>query len=198
MSFPYNPSIPSTSSGPSQDASTIQSNFNSIQSLIAIDHVTFTGTSGTNGRHNQVTFNATQTPGMQSDPVSTLFTANGTASVHPNLNFINSQATFLLSAVNAFGSFNDITGATGNITPLNQFNVNGMIVKGNPVGGVFTYTITLNANVVGGNNIVFFYNYNAVGASRNFSYTLSNPVLTIGPGSSIGSLQTFSFLVLQA
>lgn len=66
MSIPYNLNIPLSSHNPSVDQPNMETNNNSIASIIAVDHVAF-NTSGS-GQHNQVTFNATNVPAVPTAP----------------------------------------------------------------------------------------------------------------------------------
>lgn len=188
MSFIFISSIPTASSIPSQDQNTLRTNAQSIQGLIAVDHVGFNAAVNTGGRHNQVTYNALQNPATPTDPVCILFPKNDSFN-HPNQFFINSQGTFLLSCVKAFGSF-VCTSGNANISPINSFNISTTIAKPGP--GQVTYVVTLTGNAVTGNNVVVLANSSS--ASTAIGYSFSSGILTlIADASSI-----VSFVILQA
>lgn len=71
--FSYNTGVPAANNNPSVDQPEMQTNTASINSLLAIDHVSFNTTGG--GRHNQVTFSGNNPPAL---PVAlgTLFANN--------------------------------------------------------------------------------------------------------------------------
>jgi hypothetical protein len=58
--FSYNTGVPAANNNPSVDQPEMQTNTASIDSLLAIDHVSFNTAGG--GRHNQVTFNSNNVP----------------------------------------------------------------------------------------------------------------------------------------
>lgn len=60
--FSYNTGVPATNNSPSVDQPEMQINTASINSILAVDHVSFNTAGG--GRHNQVTFNANNPPSL--------------------------------------------------------------------------------------------------------------------------------------
>jgi hypothetical protein len=185
-SFTYTNGVPDGPDNPSTDQPNMKTNTNSISGLIAVDHVGFNsiGPSGTGGgQHLQVAFNGKNVPGAQTDPTSTLYTNSGLATSISELYYVNQNATFLISCVKAFGSF--VVGPGPAFT--NQYNCASISVS-----GFVNFHITLNANVVFGNNVVVI-----VQASDDsvITWSFANPVLTI-VSSSTGA--TVSFIVLQA
>jgi len=87
--FPYTTGIPNPNNRPSQDVPIMQTNANSIASIITSDHVGF-NTNGS-GWHEQVTFNNISSQTTPTNPISLLYTAND-AKGNPQLNFLNSNA----------------------------------------------------------------------------------------------------------
>lgn len=181
MSFNYTRDIPFPSNNPSQDAPNMRINTNSIDNIWGVDHVNFNDTNS--GKHKQVTFISENTPGAQVDPASTLFTGTGTASSVAELFYANQSATFLMSCIKAFGVFQ----ATGAPAFSNQYNCK-TIAFSNP-----SYLITLNSNVVTGNNVLVLLSQSNAGAT--FSWSFANPVLTISNPSNNALV---SFVVIQA
>ena len=73
MTFSYNNNVPNAPDSPSVDQPDMKTNTQSINSIIAVDHVGFNTSGG--GRHLQVTFNSNNTPVIPTSP-PVLFTAN--------------------------------------------------------------------------------------------------------------------------
>lgn len=75
MSFTYNLNIPNPPNPPSVDVPNMQTNTNSINNWVQVDHVGFAGT--TSGQHNHVTFPVVQTgtssPFANTYPISQIF-----------------------------------------------------------------------------------------------------------------------------
>ena len=139
--FVYTTGIPAGSNNPSNDQPDMQTNTNSISSLIAIDHVGFNDASAQGGWHTQVHFNTTSTQATPTDPTSILYTsATGTASSKANLYFKNATSSFPLSFLRAYGCF-DSTGAALGSQSFNVSCVN------NSVGN---YTATIAAGIITG------------------------------------------------
>lgn len=65
-SFSYTSSIPATNNDPADDQPLMQTNFSSISSLLAVDHVGFNTANG--GMHNQITFPANNVPSVPTSP----------------------------------------------------------------------------------------------------------------------------------
>src|ERR1700759_5387563 len=101
MTFPINTGIPASGNNPSNDQPLMQTNFSNIAGLLAVGH-TNQGTSGA-GTHKQVTFFTKNTPGAQTDPQSTLYTGNGTASSVSQLFYRNQNRIFHISPIKAWG-----------------------------------------------------------------------------------------------
>jgi hypothetical protein len=182
--FNYNYNIPAANNNPSADQPLMLENYQSIHDWTEVDHVGYEVNNG--GFHKQVTFNNTATPAAQTDPVSVAYTTNDVAG-HPNLFFKNSQAAFMLSCVKAFGVFTT-TNTASTVTALNSYNINTTI----SVSGSL-YAITLNSNVVTGNNVIVVLGTSST--TVNPTYSFSGGVLTIRSNT---VRQNISFLVLQA
>lgn len=181
--YAYNDTIPAANNNPSADQPLMLQNFQSIEGLIGTDHVTFSTNNG--GQHLQVNYTNISTQSAPTDPQSVSYTANDSAS-HPNNYFKNSQGTFQLSCVKAFGVFGT-TLTTGGISLLNSLNVASASYSAS------VYSITLASNVVSGNNIVVL----ITTSSRNLeiTYSFSNPILNISiSGNALGNFVNFTIL----
>jgi len=73
MTFPYSPAIPNPPNDPADDVSIMQTNAESISSILAVDHVGFNLSAG--GQHKQITFNSNNPPAPPVSP-PVLFTNN--------------------------------------------------------------------------------------------------------------------------
>jgi hypothetical protein len=91
MSITYNLNIPFSTHNPSSDQPLMETNTNSIASIIAVDHVGFnvTGAGEVSGQHEQVTFNSNNVPAAFTYPI--LYT-NNDASANPQLFFSTTSA----------------------------------------------------------------------------------------------------------
>src|SRR5260221_6494185 len=99
MSFTYTLGIPNANDDPSVDQPNMQTNNDSINTIINIDHVAFNNTDG--GKHKQVTFDGNH---IAAAPAATnssvIFTKAGTADTgHPQVFWQTAVATttFLMS-----------------------------------------------------------------------------------------------------
>lgn len=191
INWKFYPNIPASTHNPSADQPLMLVNNASTDGIISVDHVGFNtngpvpGPQGGGGQHLQVTFNGNNVP--TSTPTVTNFSVLYTNAANQNLSanafLVNSQATYLLSCIRAFASFN----RTGTPTFINQYNCAS--VSGGP--GIFT--VTLNSNVCTGNNIVpIIY---VSGSPNLVSWSFANPVLTINVSAS--GVNTVNFVILQ-
>lgn len=149
MTFTFDNTIPAANNDPSADQPDLLINNQSIASILDVDHIGFNQTSG--GTHKQINFSSQNVPGAVADPAAIEFTTAGTVAVHPQLYYKNSQGTFPLSSIRAFGSFT--LGATPAYVANSTFNVTG-VVGYTPSSPLWTYTVTLNANTVNNNTPV--------------------------------------------
>lgn len=192
MSFTYTTSIPATNNNPSDDQPDMQTNTNSINSLIAVDHVSFNNSAG--GKHLQVTFNSENTPSSPTDPESVLFTGTGVAQSEADLKFINANATFLLNSVRACAIAN-----TGGIISTQSFNVTSVT---NTATG--RYAVVLPADVVTGTGYGVLVTASRPLASSDiyFSYEITSATaFTInfrrGTSATLTDPTAFTFQVIQ-
>ena len=89
MSFTYNLNIPAANNNPSADQPNMRTNTNSINSILNVDHFTFSA--GNAGRHKQVTLTNEAAPGF----------TGGNGALYANLDTGNSWPFWQ----NALGSF---------------------------------------------------------------------------------------------
>ncbi len=101
MPITYTLNIPDAPNDPSADQGPMQTNTNSINTLIAVDHYSFADTPS--GTHKQVTLSGKNAAGAQTDPTSTLYTASGTASTVADLIYRNQNGVFPISCLRAWG-----------------------------------------------------------------------------------------------
>ena len=166
MSFTYNLNIPFAPNNPSADQPLMETNTNSINNLLAVDHVSFNTLGG--GQHLQVTFNSENVPGVQTDPTSVLYTAGIGASTKANLFFRNSIAIFQINLIKAFATFQTI----GAGVVFNQ-NVNFASIAF--VGG--KYLLTLDSNIIFTSTPGVVVNSSQLNSLSGYGY--SAPVLTV-------------------
>lgn len=182
MSFPFNSAIPQANDNPSVSQGQLLTNNGSINSILAVDHVSFNDAAG--GKHQQVTLNTKNTPGAQTDPASTVYSGNGSASTVAELYFKNQQGAFLLSCIKAFGVF---VGSNSPVTTLtNSYNVASIS------GSAGSYTITMTSGVIVGDNVVVFVTNSS--AATVITWSFSGGVLTIAGANN----NRVSFAILQA
>lgn len=183
MSFTYTTGIPATNNDPSVDQPDLLINTNSVNSLLDVDHVSFNAQNG--GTHKQVRYSSKNTPGAQTDPQSTAFTANGTADpTVPQHFWKNSQGTYPMSALKAFTV---ITPSNVAHTQGNNYNIASLAGSGT------TATITLNANTVFGNDVVVVATQPE---NADLRWTFVNPTLTLNSVRVVG-VRPISVLVVQ-
>lgn len=198
--FAYNDNIPNPPNKPSADVGLMQTNTNSINGIIAVDHISFVADDG--GTHNQTQFaNFSVGPIPGNTESSVAYPAAGVASNSTaQYYFKNSQASFLVSCVRVFGSI-VIPNTTQNVSvPLpgssviNSYNV---VIAGSTVNRGVTNAfviINLTPNAVIGTNACVL-----LTGSGSLSYTLSSNQIRINvssSGSVIGSV--INFAILQA
>jgi len=185
--FTFNDGIPAANNNPSADQPIMLQNNVATLGILAVDHVTFNLPLG--GTHKQVTITSKNTPAAPTDPISVLYTANGTASTVAQAFFVNQNATFPVSSICAFGSFVSTAPA---VVPtfLTQFNINVAGVARTGTG----YTIPLVTNTTTGSGVCAI----VTSTSPAFPpvYSFSAGVLTINSAAGFGST-TFNFIILQ-
>lgn len=198
MSFTFDTTIPNAPNNPSVDQPGMLQNNVSTNGILAVDHITFNLLGG--GQHKQVTFNGKNVPGAQTDPQSTLYTNNVTAtgtntasaSTVASAFFRNQNAIYPVSMIRAFGAFD--SGGTS----LNTWNMSATRVS----AGKFNISLATNA-VTGFNYAVLL--TNTGGGAFTFldqDYSINNITGQINvqfgrQGISFNDPNQFSILVLQ-
>lgn len=195
MTFSYFSSIPAPGNFPGDDQPLMQTNYASISGLLSVDHVGFNVVNG--GQHQQITFNNKNVPGVPTDPVSIIYTNSGLASTVSQLLYRNQNAILPISALRAFGSFNNAAGPA--ITLLNSFNV--VSVTNTSSASTQSYAIVLTANCTTGNNVVVSITLSNVGgfplALVPYSYSFTGGVLTINVTTIPTATNIINFQVFQ-
>lgn len=198
MSFTFDDTIPFATNNPSADQPKMLANNVANLQIWDVDHVGFNAANG--GTHLQTTFSSKNVPGIQTDPISTLYTNNVTAtatntasaSTVAEMFYRNQSATFPISMIKAFGAFD----AGG--TSLNTWNMSATrTAAGN-------YNIDLVPNAVTGFNYSVF-----LSNSGNNTFTFLDEKYFINTGTGQINLQfgrqgvsfqdpnQFSILVIQ-
>lgn len=135
--YTYITNIPASGNNPSADQPNMQTNTNSINSIIATDHVGFNTTgpigppNGVGGQHLQVSFNGNNVPGAFPVPLPVLFT-----------NLVHSLAQLFYYSGSAAQSANQyVDGASGS-----TFALGGILIKWGVYtsGGGGTQTVLFN------------------------------------------------------
>lgn len=177
-SFNYYANIPNAPDNPSFDQPLMQVNSQSINSLIAVDHVGFksTGSGGpgtSGGQHLQVTFNGKNVPGgAPTDPLSIVFTNNvamgafntASASTIAETFFQNANAIYPVSMIKAFGCFDN----AGN--PLNTWNMSCSRTS----AGIFVISMPTNCCTGTSYNIQISSALGAGSTQLNLSYVITS------------------------
>ena len=196
--FLYNENIPAAGNNPSNDQPLMYINTNSIDALIAVDHVSFNADSG--GQHVQVTYTAPiNRPTIGSDKTfcieyTSIFTPqgsdvqNGLVQEYLTIPQVGAAIpTFPISGIKAMCSFNANAGSS---TISNSFNISS-----------FTYTVpnyvfTLQSGILSTSQQAIVLITDSLGGSATYTYTAAtNPTLSIG--AIRGAAHQVSFIVLQ-
>lgn len=201
--FPFNQNVPTTGHLPAQDYQTMQQNNVSSAGIIAVDHLGY-GTNGA-GTHTKTTFNQFASPSTPSGNGSVAYPAAGLASNSTaQYYFQNSQGTFLASGLRAFIQIAPTsTSGSSAIVSTNNNNFNLTFPTSNqnfnPFNAILNFTLSLNNNVVTGNNALVFINFNDSTKIFTSSYTLVGGVLTINTNLTSSSVPTLvNVMILQA
>lgn len=213
MSFTYTTGVPNPPNLPAIDVGPMQVNTNSINSIIAVDHVGFNTSGG--GKHLKVTFNSENPPAaLPVDPVSIEFTAKATSvggTVLASAGVLTSPAittaqdfyassvgVFPLSCIKAFCVFTATT-TNGAQTVLNGFNVSSVVKTISSPNNI--YTINLVPNSTTSTNFVPFVNFSSTQTitTLQYSYTTSANTLNllINTGFNANLPENISILILQ-
>lgn len=187
--FTYNRDIPFADNDPSDDQPLMQTNTNSTDDIIDVDHYSFE-TSNLDGWHRQCTFPAQNVAAAQVDPASTLYTNAdaSSASTNSNLWYRNADGIFPTSMVRACGAFT--TQASAGAVSLN----NGYNVVSITKGATAEYTIKLTAGCVTGDNVIVVTGESNDNNEVTYSFSNPNLVLTLNSNSAGSNI---SFVVLQ-
>jgi len=185
--FNYNNNVPFTTNNPSVDQPQMLINTQSISGIVAVDHIGFSANNG--GTHVQTTFVSSTTPTPPTGVASVAYPTNGIAApTIPNYAFQNANSIFLLNSIRAFALFQSAAGPV--TTFLNQFGFASIS------GSNTLYNLTVNANVVTGNNVIVFASMNATSGLVPI-YAFAGGVLGIQiPLAAIGV--NISVMLLQA
>jgi len=167
--FTYFDNIPAGPNNPSVDQPNMQTNTNSTDGIINVDHYSFEQ-SNLDGWHKQVTLPANNVPGAQTGLASTVYSDVGiSVPTKSQLYFRNSATIYPLSLCKAYALFS-INGNGPSVTPINTYNCSVALL------GTRRATITISANVFSNDDVgVLMSNNNARGMA---SYTFVNPTLT--------------------
>lgn len=177
--FNYFTNIPAANNNPSDDQPDMATNTNSINSIIDVDHYTFSSDSSRDGWHKQVTIPLTTTQAAQTDPASVIHTATGTVTTKSECYFKNQNASFLMSGVRAFGSFVGVPAGTAvgtAVTPTTQSNVSA-IENTTSTNSNRKYIVELSSGATITNNAMVIVFLNTIEFIP--TYTLVANVLTI-------------------
>ncbi len=201
MPINYNNNIPDAPNDPSADQPKMQTNTNSIDTIIAIDHYTFADNPA--GFHKQVHFpikNVAVAP-VGTD-ASILYTAAGTAAVNPQLNFVNNLGLFPLSCVRAWGTFAGNSAGPFPVVVASTQSVNvGTVTK----TGTGNFTVALTTNAVSSNLFAVLVT-GTVTSNLSLGVIAGYAITGTGTfqinfsklnGSALGDPTSFSFIVLQ-
>jgi hypothetical protein len=86
--YTFYPAIPATTNNPSNDQPLMQTNNQSINSWVSVDHIGFNNSLYPNGEHAQVSFPTTTTQSTPTNPASVLYPYSD-ANSHPQIQFLN-------------------------------------------------------------------------------------------------------------
>ncbi len=192
--FTFNDGVPSSPNNPSVDQTPmLQNNVSNVQ-IWDVDHVGFnsTGSGGagsSGGQHLQVTFNDKNVPGVVVDPISVLYTDDGTASTVADLSFKNQNGTFRISALKVLGVLTTVT-TNGVVVPDSAMNVVSVLSAGNGT----VYTINLVVGATNGTNVMVFTNISNIGTT-NWTFAANTLTLQISSGST--NSRKLSFAIYQ-
>jgi hypothetical protein len=193
--FDYTRDIPDAPNNPSNDQPKMKINNNSVEDLIAVDHVTFRASPG--GTHKQTTFSTKNTPGAQLDPQSVLYTASGTAVTIADMFYRNQNGIFQASPIKAWATF---AGATGGIIASQSVNITSIIRAS---AGVYNVTITTNATNSADYAILITSTAAAAPISNlpSLTYTITGTatftIRCVNPGNIPSDPTALSFIVIQ-
>jgi len=166
----YNLGIPASGNNPSNDQPNLLTNTNAVNSILAVDHNSFSDTNA--GTHAQVTLPYQNAGATQSGNSAVIYTAAGLAnSSASQIYWKNSQGgasatPYQLSAVKAWATF---SGASGSILGSQSLNVSS--ITRNSTG---SYAVTLSTNALSGSSygIILSSTDNASNQRCTLSYSI--------------------------
>lgn len=196
MTISYNRDIPDGPNNPSNDQPKMKTNTNSIDDWTAIDHVRFSNSPAGNHLQMHLPFyatptvvNGTATQGsvMYGGTITGAVGKKSADADHAIALFKQPNATFIMSAIRAFGSFTLTAGVT-------TFNNSSNCVSVT-IAGSFVVTVTLDPNCVTSTSYIVIPFYPTTN-SGGYTVTKLANVITFQFGVLISGAE-FSFIVLQ-
>jgi hypothetical protein len=143
MSFTWYANIPSSSQKFSISQPQLQTNTQTLNSIIGVDHVAPSSGGPTQGQHLQVTLPGNNVPGAQSGLASIIYTDQGEAlNTASQFFWVNSQATFHVSAIRAWAFCNSsgiVSSQSSNVSSVSR-------------SGQGQYVVTLTSGAVNSSN----------------------------------------------
>ena len=136
MTISYNNGIPAANNNPSTDQPNMKTNTDAIDTLLAIDHVSFNTASG--GTHKQVTFSSNNIPAT---PVSPPILFTNTVSGLPQLFFYSGSSA---QSSNQYNINEAVPGSAG--TGGSTFLLGGIILKWGVVSASDNTSISFSTN----------------------------------------------------
>jgi hypothetical protein len=196
----YTLNIPNSANNPSFDQPNMEVNNNSAAAIWLDDHYGFGDDNG--GLHQQSTYPNTVTPGSSTNLSSVAYTTAGMASpTTPQYVYQNSQGTFPLSGVRAFGVFT-VTAANA-VTLSNGYNVSSATAAAVLGLTIMKVTVNLKANTINASGddqaaLLTGVTQRALSSTGTISSTGVAVITVQTSGTSISYPFSLSFEVLQA
>lgn len=188
----YNRDIPDTPNNPSVDQPKMKTNTNSIDDIIAVDHISFNATNGGTHKQNSYTGFSTGTV-IGGVPGSVAYPAAGVAdATHAQYYFKNAVNTYPLNYVKAWAL---VDGVAGGIVSLQSFNVVSATRT-----GIGDYTIVLTPNCTSSVNygvIVQIFTASGVNSSLITKTNTTTFRIRTQSGGSNADFGQFTFFVVQ-
>jgi len=186
-SFTYTENIPHFNHNPSDDQPIMEVNNNSNLLIWEVDHIGFNSTGSgfpgaSGGQHLQVTFNSKTTQSAPTDPISILYTKNGTSASVAQPFFINQTSEFPLTCIKALAFFD-----VSNPSDFVGFNIDSITQLGN------VFTITIKNNVIISTSVGVFIT-SSTATTPTWEYPTTNTLKITFNGS--GAILTFAVIQL--
>lgn len=190
MSISYNLDIPDAPNNPSNDQPLMKINTNAIDSILAIDHISFN--TANSGNHQQMHLPSFTNPSVVNGSAtegSVIYSAAGTADVtRAQIFYKNAFGDKLpISPIKAFGAFD------GAGTLLNGINIS----LTSHVAGSGVYVLAIPVNILTGTNysVLISSNFPLNGVENYVINSATSLTVTIGLGT--GDPTQFSVAILQ-